>query len=101
MALDSTQKRMSAMNLGCPWRGPLVDATESSFSAGNRAAAVLMYSGVVASVAAVGRLLCGAITVGPRLTGNLATEGWLTGTLTTRGRLSGTTTIDCDCEGCE
>ena len=51
MALDSLQKRMSAMNLSCPWRGPLVDATEAGFTAGNRAAAVFLYSGI--SIAAV------------------------------------------------
>lgn len=49
MALDSAQKRMSAMNLDSPWRGPLVDATESSFTAGNRAAAVWLYSGLTGS----------------------------------------------------
>lgn len=46
--MDSRQKRMSAMNLASPWRGPLVDATESGFTQGNRQAADLMYSGIVA-----------------------------------------------------
>lgn len=48
MAIDTMQKRMSAMNPGCPWRGPLVDAAESGFSSGNRQAANLSYSGVAA-----------------------------------------------------
>ena len=48
MAIDTRQKRMSAMNPGCPWRGPMVDATETAFSAGNRAAGAFMYSGVQA-----------------------------------------------------
>lgn len=43
--IDSRQKRMAAMNLACVWRGPLVDAAESGFNAGNRAAADFMYSG--------------------------------------------------------
>ena len=46
MAVDTVQKRMSAMNPACPWRGPLVDATESGFSKGNRQAADYAYSGL-------------------------------------------------------
>jgi len=49
MALDTMQKRMSAMNHSSPWRGPLVDATEVSFNVGNRQAACFMYSGIAAS----------------------------------------------------
>lgn len=45
MAIDTRQKRMSATHLSCPWRGPLVDATEAGFSADNRAAALYLYSG--------------------------------------------------------
>ena len=47
--IDSRQKRMSALCLGCPWRGPLVDATESGFDQGNRQAAAFAYSGIVAA----------------------------------------------------
>lgn len=47
--MDTMQKRMSAINHSSPWRGPLVDATEASFSSGNRAAAVWMYSGIAAA----------------------------------------------------
>lgn len=39
------QRRMSAMNPGLPWRGPLVDAAEAGFTAGNRRAAMGAYSG--------------------------------------------------------
>ena len=46
MALDSAQKRMSAISPACPWRGPLVDATESGFSATNRGAAAFLYGGL-------------------------------------------------------
>lgn len=53
MAIDSAQKRMSALNPASPWRGPLVDAAESGFEAGNRAAAVFLYSGLVSSVAGI------------------------------------------------
>lgn len=46
MAIDTAQKRMSAINPACPWRGPLVDATESGFSATNRGAAAFLYGGL-------------------------------------------------------
>jgi hypothetical protein len=49
MALDSRQKRMSAMHLSAPWRGPLVDAPEGGTTQGNRQAAAWMYSGILAS----------------------------------------------------
>ena len=52
MAIDSRQKRMSAILIVCPWRGPLVDASESSFTQGNRQAAALFYSGILAAAAA-------------------------------------------------
>lgn len=44
MAIDTAQKRMSAINPACPWRGPMVDAAESGFGAGNRGAAAYQYS---------------------------------------------------------
>ncbi len=50
MALDSKQKRMSALNFSFPSRGPLVDATESGFNTGNRSATVFMYSGISAAI---------------------------------------------------
>lgn len=43
MAIDSQQKRMSAVNPSCPWRGPMVDATQIGFRT-KRAAADYMYS---------------------------------------------------------
>jgi len=52
MALDTMQDRMSAMNLACPWRGPMVDATEAGFNIGNRQAADYMYSGISSGAAA-------------------------------------------------
>ena len=42
--MDSKQKRMSAMHPAAPWRGPLVDASETGFNAGNRRAAMFLYS---------------------------------------------------------
>lgn len=48
MPITTAQKRMSAMHVGCPWRGPLVAAAEAGFSQGNRQAANLAYSGVLA-----------------------------------------------------
>jgi len=53
MALDTRQKRMSAMNVGSPWRGPMVDAAETGFEANNRAAALFLYSGLFATGAAL------------------------------------------------
>lgn len=47
MAMDTAQKRMSAMHLTCPWRGPVVDAIEAGFDQGNRAAADGYYSALV------------------------------------------------------
>jgi hypothetical protein len=52
MAMDTMQKRMSAMNHSSPWRGPLVDATESSTTQGNRQSAAFMYAGILAAAAA-------------------------------------------------
>lgn len=51
MAIDSKQKRMSALAVGCPWRGPLVDAAESGTTQGNRQAAAFAYSGILAAAA--------------------------------------------------
>lgn len=48
MAIDSKQKRMSAINISAPWRGAMVDATEVGFTQGNRQAAAYMYSGILA-----------------------------------------------------
>ncbi len=48
MAIDDPQKRMSALMPSLPFRGPLVDATESGFDKGNRQAADFMYSGIEA-----------------------------------------------------
>lgn len=48
MALDSRQKRMSALNLASGWRGPMVDAAVPGFTQGNRQAADFMYSGILA-----------------------------------------------------
>lgn len=52
MAIDTMQKRMSAMNHSSPWRGPMVDATEAGFSVGNRQAADYLYSGIGSGAAA-------------------------------------------------
>lgn len=57
MAMDTRQKRMSAMHPASPWRGPMVDATESGFTQGNRQAAAFMYSGILAGGAAAPTLM--------------------------------------------
>lgn len=35
---------MAALNHGCPWRGPLVDASHAGFGEGNRMAAIYLYA---------------------------------------------------------
>jgi hypothetical protein len=47
MAIDSKLKRMSAINSGCPWRGPMVDASAAGFFQDSRRAAVFLYSGLL------------------------------------------------------
>lgn len=54
MALDTLQERMSAIHPYSPWRGPLVDATESGFNVGNRQAAAFFYSGIASGTATPG-----------------------------------------------
>ena len=48
MAMDSAQKRHSALNVNAPWRGAFVAAAEAAFSVGNRMAAAYSYSGISA-----------------------------------------------------
>lgn len=43
MAIDTVQKRMSAINIAGPWRGAMVSAASPGFTAANRAAAAYMY----------------------------------------------------------
>lgn len=52
MAIDTAQKRMSAVHHAAPWRGPLVAAAEVGFTQGNRQAAAFMYSGILATESA-------------------------------------------------
>lgn len=47
MAIDSPQKRFSAMNHASPWRGPSVLPT-GTIGAAQRQAALLLYSGILA-----------------------------------------------------
>ncbi len=57
MAVDTAQKRMSAMHHKSVWRGPMVDASESGFNKGNRQAAARYYSGISAAAPGGGTLL--------------------------------------------
>lgn len=52
MALDSKQKRMSAIHVTMPWRGGLVDPAES-WSQVNQQAAAFLYSGILAATPVV------------------------------------------------
>jgi hypothetical protein len=44
VAINSRQKRMSALQSGMPWRGPMVDAAIAGFTIGNRAAVCLLFA---------------------------------------------------------
>lgn len=46
--MNTKQKRMSAIHIAEPWRGAMVDPTETGFTQGNRQAAAFMYSGIAA-----------------------------------------------------
>lgn len=50
MAVDTRQKRMSAVMVVLPWRGAMVDASQTGFTEGNRQAAAFCYSGIAAHV---------------------------------------------------
>ena len=52
MALDSRQKRASAIMVAMAFRTALVDPTEAGFTQGNRQAAAWEYSGILATGAA-------------------------------------------------
>ena len=52
MALDSLQKRMSSVLVLMPFRGPMVDPTESGFGVGNRMAAIWSYASNFAAAGA-------------------------------------------------
>lgn len=47
MALNTRRKRMTALNIGCPWRGPLVDPTATGFDFFDRAAAIGFFARIV------------------------------------------------------
>ena len=49
MALDTQQKRMSAMTPGCPWRGPSVLPT-GTIGQAQRQATAYLYSGILAAL---------------------------------------------------
>jgi len=71
MPIDSRQKRMSALNLRAPWRGPLVDATEVGFTQGNRQAANFLYSGILAGGAAGAVLMALERSIARRVFGRI------------------------------
>jgi hypothetical protein len=52
MAIDTRNKRASAMNLMCPWRGAM-PAPDGAIGDGDRATSVLLYSGILASVVVI------------------------------------------------
>lgn len=64
MAIDSKQKRMSAIHVGMPWRGAMVDPAESGFNQGNRQAAAYMYSGIGGSAPSSGSTITNTFTMG-------------------------------------
>lgn len=82
MAVDTKQKRFSAIAVTQPWRGAPINPAETGFDAGNRAAASLLYSGIVAAAAATVDGIGGTgindgagITITIRITGLSSTPG--------------------------
>jgi hypothetical protein len=71
MAIDTKQKRMSALNPWSAWRGPLVDAPETGFTQGNRQAAAYGYSGILASGGAAVMLMAMERTTYRRVFGRI------------------------------
>ncbi len=51
--IDSRAKRMSAIFVGQPWRGPMVYAPDVGFGQAERQAAAFMYSGILAGAAVI------------------------------------------------
>lgn len=49
MAADTAIKRLSAMNIGMPWRGTAV-VPSGTVDAGERAAGIQLYSGITGAV---------------------------------------------------
>ena len=45
MAIDTRQKRMSAAEVGLPWRSSMIDPAEAGFLANQRAAVAYLFSG--------------------------------------------------------
>lgn len=62
MAADTAQKRISAMNLKCPWRrsGVIPDGT---IDQGDRQAAFRMYSGILAGAVLISELIHRRISI--------------------------------------
>ncbi len=52
MALDSVSKRMSAINVGCPWRSSL-PIPDNAINQSDRQHVSLMYTGIPAGAGAV------------------------------------------------
>lgn len=50
MAVDSKQKRFSAIGVTLPFRGAPIDPTVASFGAGDRAAAAYFYGGIESGI---------------------------------------------------
>ena len=97
MAVDSKQKRMSAFNHRCPWRGPMVDPTEAGFDAGNRQAAAFQYSGIAAGVIVQYNIIC--FTSEDLAVGSFSSEAITTGSFTTEafgvGGFSSESFVEC------
>jgi hypothetical protein len=53
MAIDTRNKRASAMNLMCPWRGAM-PAPDSTIDDADRAMSLFLYAGIVATSAISG-----------------------------------------------
>lgn len=73
MAIDTRAKRMSAMNPGCPWRGPCVDPAGTS-SVGKRRAGLFHYAGLGRAIRA-GILAAARVVIPGLVNARVSTPG--------------------------
>ncbi len=89
MAVDTKNKRYSAIHVGCPWRSslPIPDGTVDQ---GDRQHVAGFYRGVLAAAAAdADGHLCGTVSALERLLGEANVRQRMTGTVDVSERLAG------------
>ncbi|MDB4786214.1 hypothetical protein OAG36_00620 [bacterium] len=96
MAVDSKQKRFSAMNLRCPWRGPNIVPTGVASQAIRQASAFL-YSGISATASASFDIIC--FTSEALAVGSFSSEAFVAGSFSSEafaiGSFSSESLVEC------